>query len=603
MPRNSQKAPPTPGALQRRFTTLSLEVLNRVGAHGESPERSGGPHGVFTDNLSASSRAPPPPFVVRHGTVVGANMPDTVQLASHRGKVYIGLQDPVSASTRLSGSTSGRQSKRAMSRGDKRERTSAATTIGRASIIDWADNSTESARERAPLSGELSFMLPPVTKGQQEMLSRPPPGLDTADLLRYRPNPAGTSPNRSPPPRSRAGARPLQHGARPPQNTPSRPDDFSASLRKSVSPRRSVGVSGVMILGGGIRPPLDERWSSHREQIVLRHSRSQTFISPREVGVLTDRSSQFRKHRGGQGSRSMGRANFELPMIDLKCVESPIANLGNLEEKGIRLVRLRRVRRASKRKAPTRQDSDVTNDQSQQGDEDDPGRVSHDDEDFDKFTRISGKMEDDILEKAESIPDKQKDEVKVDLTPRSTTSSASNASRAAREADEQSVIGTNREPYSTPLLPNITPQDTARGSYTTTTIDTPSARLAPPTGPSLPFIVTVDKVTPTPTKQVNTDENLYGNQIDGDSEDKDDDVWSESGPPTAGARRMMHRSSSLLSVPASDTSERRPKIDTHRPVEETANLGLNIDETDDSADGMINRTIATQTAGREETDQ
>ncbi|GFN83230.1 LOW QUALITY PROTEIN: hypothetical protein PoB_000973600 [Plakobranchus ocellatus] len=90
---------------------------------------------------------------------------------------------------------------------------------------------------------------------------------------------------------------------------------------------------------------------------------------------------------------------------------------------------------------------------------------------------------------------------------------------ATRDADEQSVIGTNREPYITLLLPNIIPQDTARGSYTTTTIDTPSARLAPPTRPSLPFIVTVNKVTPTPTKQeVNLDESC-GNQSDGDWQD------------------------------------------------------------------------------------
>ncbi|GFN83232.1 hypothetical protein PoB_000973800 [Plakobranchus ocellatus] len=77
-------------------------------------------------------------------------------------------------------------------------------------------------------------------------------------------------------------------------------------------------------------------------------SRSQTFLSPRRVGVLTDRSNQFRKHRGGQ----------------------------------------------------------------------------------------------------QSVAKKQKDKVKVELTPKSTPSSARNTSRAARDANEQSMIGTNREPCS-----------------------------------------------------------------------------------------------------------------------------------------------------------
>ena len=65
MPKNGQKNPTTPGPLQRRFNTLSLETLNRISTFGEAQERVGGPHGVFTDNLSASSRAAPPPFVVR----------------------------------------------------------------------------------------------------------------------------------------------------------------------------------------------------------------------------------------------------------------------------------------------------------------------------------------------------------------------------------------------------------------------------------------------------------------------------------------------------------------------------------------------------------
>lgn len=44
-------------------------------------------------------------------------------------------------------------------------------------------------------------------------------------------------------------------------------------------------------------------------------------------------------------SSYMGLPRFDMPMIDLKCVESPIANLGDLEEKGIRLVKLRKLKR------------------------------------------------------------------------------------------------------------------------------------------------------------------------------------------------------------------------------------------------------------------
>ncbi|RUS69288.1 hypothetical protein EGW08_022947 [Elysia chlorotica] len=595
MPKQSQKTPATPGPLQRRFTTLSLEALNRISTVGEAQERTGGPHGVFTENLSASSRAAPPPFVVRHGTVVGANMPETVQLAAHRGKVYIGLQDPVSASTRLSG----RQSKRGASRRDKRDNSSAATSIGRASIIDWADNSSETARERAPLSGELSFMLPPVTRGAQEIKGRPAPGLDTADLLRYRP---GQS--KSPPPRSRAGPRHLSHGFRPPQNTPSRPDDFSASLRKSVAPRRVASVSGVVVLGGGIKPQLGaERWSSHREQIVVRHSRNSSYYSPREAvdPLLTDRSSHFfRKHRGSQLlSRSLGRANFELPMIDLKCVESPVNGLGNLEEKGIRLVRLRRVRRATKRKAPASQDGAQTESQKDANDaEEDGENVSNDEEeDIDRCAKMPGKVIDKHTGEADAVKGimgKEKNDVKVTFTPRSTTSSASSGNWAKREAEEESVIGTNREPYLTPLLPNLTPQDTGRESYTSKSVTTPTAKQGTQL---LPLMFTVEQATPT-----RLDVNLADDEDNNSAEIDQDavEVYSESGPPVAGTRRRIRRSSSLLSVPTSDTSELRPRMDTQRTLEGNSDLAIAVSELEGTADEMTNRTIATQTGGRDQ---
>ena len=433
------------------------------------------------------------------------------------------------------------------------------------------------------------------------MLNKPAPGLDTSDLLRYRPNQA--SPNRSPPPRSRGG---IKHGSRPPQNTPSRPDDFSASLRKSVNPRRVVGVSGVVVLGGGIKPPMEERWSSHKEQLVVRHSRNSSYFSPREVCPLTDRSSHFRKHRGSQLlARSLGRPNFELPMIDLKCVESPVGGLGNLEEKGIRLVRLRRVRRATKRKAPVRQDSDDPADQSQHGDDDedidDGGKISNDEDELDKFSKNSHKVGEELSGENEKIEEKAK--VKITFTPRSTTSSASSAARVVRDVEEESIIGTNREPYMTPLLPNLTPQDTARGSCTTTTVDTPTAKQVPPPRGShhLPLIFTVEQATPT-----NLDVNLaltanhrsQGNDAGGENDD-DDELYSESGPPAAGGKRRIRRSSSLLSVPTSDTSELRPKMDTQRTLEENSDLTISVDVPQEDTDEMTNRTIATQTGGRE----
>ncbi|GFR71076.1 hypothetical protein ElyMa_005669400 [Elysia marginata] len=486
-----------------------------------------------------------------------------------------------------------------MSRGEKREGTSATTTIGRASIIDWTDNSSETARERAPLSGELSFLLPPVTRGQQELMNQPAPGLDTTDLLHYRPNNARASPNRSPQPRSRAGHRHLPRGFRPPQNTPSRPEDFSASLRKSVNPRRVTGVSGVVVLGGGIKPPIEERWSNHREQIVLRQSRNSSYLSPREVEPLTDRSSHFRKHRGKQLLyRSLGRPNFELPMIDLKCVESPVGGLGNLEEKGIRLVRLRRVKRASKRKAPGRQDSDPATDQSQRGDDDgdaEDDKISNGEEEFDKITKISEK-ESIQFSAANAVKTAgEKKEMKT-FTPRSTTSSASSIARELRDAEEESLIGTNREPYLTPLLPNLTPQDTAR-----TVLTTPTARQAPPSGAAqlLPPVFTVEQATPTHLNVdlVNPDGEENADYSDGDNDDIE--VYSGSVPPATGGRRKIRRSSSLLSVPTSDTSELRPRMDTQRTVEENPDLVIAVSEAENTPDDLTNRTIATQTGARE----
>ena len=274
--------------------------------------------------------------------------------------------------------------------------------------------------------------------------------------------------------------------------------------------------------------------------------------------------------------------------------------LGNLEEKGIRLVRLRRVRRATKRKAPAHQGSDATVDQSQKDDneaQDDGEAMSNEEEEFDRFKKIPDKLS--TVQAAtdtdvKTITEKEKNDVKITFTPRSTTSSASSFSRAVRDAEEQSVIGTNREPYLTPLLPNLTPQDTARESYTTTAVTTPSAKQSTQL---VPLVLTVEQATPTNLEVKLADKNSSAGC--GDIEHDKDEVCSESGPPAAGGNRRIRRSSSLLSVPTSDTSEMRPRMDTQRTLEENPDLVISVGEPEGSIDEMTSRTIATQTGGRD----
>ncbi|XP_012946717.2 uncharacterized protein LOC106014176 [Aplysia californica] len=553
-------------------------------------------------------------------------MPDTVKLSKHRGKVYVGLSDAMSSAS------SSHRENRSLSR----DRSSAATTIGRASIIDWSDNASE-AGGSVSLSGELTVMLPPVPGVPANHMNNTSPGLDTSDFFRTRTtiyngqitHRSHRSMNKSPrPPPSRGSPSKTFPGFRPPQNSPfvfyNRGDEFSASFRRGVTPRSPKDNSAVVVCGGGITPLISDR-------------------QPKYMGFRRDSTNMGGRRRGRKSStgNTLGMANFDLPMIDLKCLESPVPSLGNLEEKGIRLVKLRRLKK-TKRKSISHGKNGASSDASQQEDNSKKGSMA---EDGSKETdrEESGYVIATPPENVNVVAADSEESVKVERITEDdrsslTTSSGHSTTRRSLKVDTGLLL-VNREPYSTPLLPDVdtsrsqekspgagkqssiggmpklpvgatpklvvneTPRlvvgDTPKSDAGITSLtvknegpedddvfksDSNEGKNDPPVQTIVVMVETVD-ATPVPPLSPPIIDDGYTNN---DDDDVVDEVASVAGSIPRG--RKTKRSSSLLSVPTSDI------MTEFRPALKSTSSAPAVDDSPRREESpRQGRTIATQT--------